>query len=840
MKMKHSEDVVEGIEFDGDLSIASKDIAKIINIVARDYKHDSTPIREAIINGLEATEGIEGGRVTFDMSTQVRHEQSPFSSSDGDVSSATITVSDNGTGMSREEVEQYFLNVGWSSKDNDEHATGGFGIGTRAVMALTDVAVWITTRDGETTTFYLARNKGAFSHKMETVTTGKPNGTTLSFNVSGDRFKNIESTIVDDYLGFADPERVTYTINGIEQGSVGKYINNASRIGENVMYSDTPLSMTVSKRVVLVYNGAPYDVTDTFRSANRVLFNDISGVVCNGYKESLRVDAEHYGNKKTGHNHTIYNGTLVVYADGGNNSFDPLANREGIRATEEAYSGIMSIVKQGIKAAAKKLAYRLTNPATPQEWIESYAQAIALPCIRGAQSIRVIEADYKGKALFRESRYDSERKNWDVLGSSDITVRSLISGGATVFPIWENYRKNESVEGYTDPTRFGGVIGAFALEGVQASLEAAKQMETLEEFAGFSTKYMLTGLETVPDGMLPRMVETNTVSEIVKYLFGDSAANCVNYVSNPEKYREVLLANHRRATDKKTKAKKKRNEKTARETLAGSVIAEPENHTLAVYANDEIFGSMTNKMFDVTKLVSEIGAKRVIVTQGWWCPLPGMKTNSFRYGQAVTDKKIAQALANRKTVVVATLSEDRQIKMVNTLKKKLPKLDMLSVVTPSQNKDSLHSLLAGVVAEDMGLDMVDAHVIHDFLRLDVNVEHFSTFYKTFAAGYNGKALQQYDSLLSHLSYDGGFQGDGFAPFSSLFSNLALTLKREAHNGVDRGLVGVVNGPLVAGAYAAAKVLCNQQDTRKNDKEVVKATLEYGNVINALKAGKAAA
>lgn len=838
MKMKHSEDVVEGIEFDGDLSIASKDIAKIINIVARDYKHDSTPIREAIINGLEATEGIEGGRVTFDMSTQVRHEQSPFSSSDGDVSSATITISDNGTGMSREEVEQYFLNVGWSSKDNDEHATGGFGIGTRAVMALTDVAVWITTRDGETTTFYLARNKGAFSHKMETVTTDKPNGTTLSFNVSGDRFKNIESTIVDDYLGFADPKRVTYTLDGTKQETVGKYITRASRIGENVMHSNL-FGPQRGSQVVLVYNGAPYNVTDTFQSSHHYLFSDISEVVSREYKNALHVYGVHYTNKKTGHSHTFRSGTLVVYAEGGNNSFDPLANREGIRATEEAYSGIMSIVEQDVKAAAKELAYQLKNPSTPQDWIESYAQAIALPCISSARSIHVIEADYKGKALFRESRYNSERGNWDVLGSSDITVQSLISGGATVFPIWENYRKNESVEGYTDPTRFGGVIGAFALEGVQASLEAAKQMKNLEEFAGFSTKYMLTGLETVPNGMLPREVENNTVGDIVKYLFGDSGADGVNYINEPEKYRETLLADHRRATSKKTKSKKKRNEKGARETLAGSVIAEPENHTLVVYADDEIFGSMTNKMIDVTKLVSEIGAKRVVVTQGWWCPLPRMKTNSFRYGQAVTDKKIAQALASQKTVVVATLSEKRQIKMANTLKKKFPKLDISSVVTPSCTVDNLHSLLAGVVADDMGLDLVDAHVVHDFLRLNVNTEHFSTFYETFAAGYNEKALQQYDSLLSHLSYDGGFQGDGFVSFSSLFSSLANTLEGVS-NGVDRGLADAVNGPLVAGAYAAAKALCTQQGTGRDDKETVKATLEYGNMINALKAGKAAA
>lgn len=841
MKMKHSEDIVEGIEFDGDLSIASKDIAKIINIVARDYKHDSTPIREAIINGLEATEGIEGGRVTFDMSTQVRHEQSPFSSSDGDVSSATITVSDNGTGMSREEVEQYFLNVGWSSKDNDEHATGGFGIGTRAVMALTDVAVWITTRDGETTTFYLARNKGAFSHKMETVTTGKPNGTTLSFNVSGDRFKNIESTIVDDYLGFADPKRVTYTIDGIEQDTVGKYITNVSRIGENIVYSTLsgPRQGRAYGRVVLVYNGAPYDVTDTFHSTDHYLFSDVKRIVTKGYKKALGIDAR-YSNSKTGYDDMFSGGTFVVYADGGNNAFDPLANREGIRATKEAYSGIASIVEKDVKAGAEKLAYRLKNPATPQEWVESYAQAIALPCVSDTSVIRVLEADYKGEAMLRRGRYGVSKQTWNVLGNGDITVQALVSGSATVFPRWDNSRKKEHVEGYADPERFGGVIGAFALEGVQASLEAAKQMKTLEEFANFSTEYMLTGLETVPDGMLPREIKSNTVSEIVKYLFGDSAANAVNYIDDPNKYRETLLDIHRRATSKKTKAKaKKSSEKTARETLAGSKIADPGNHTLAVYADDEIFGSMTNRMFDVTKLVSEIGAERVIVTQGWFYP-DNMKANSssFRYGQAVTDEKLAQALASQKTVVISTASDERRVKMVNTLKKKFPELDTLSVAMSLSNSDHLHSLLAGIVAEDMGLDLVDTSVIHDFLRYNVDVEHFSKFYETFAADYSEKALQQYESLLSHLSYDGGFVGDGFDLFVALLSALMNTLNGVA-SGADQGLADAVNGPIFAGAYAAAKVLCRQQDDQ-SPKEIVGATLEYGNMINALKSGRAAA
>ena len=55
--MRVNETTVEGFDFDGNLAIADKDVSKIIDIVARDYKHDSTPIREAIINGIEAIEG---------------------------------------------------------------------------------------------------------------------------------------------------------------------------------------------------------------------------------------------------------------------------------------------------------------------------------------------------------------------------------------------------------------------------------------------------------------------------------------------------------------------------------------------------------------------------------------------------------------------------------------------------------------------------------------------------------------------------------------------------------------------------------------------------------------
>ena len=261
--MRVSETTVEGFEFDGNLAIADKDVSKIIDIVARDYKHDSTPIREAIINGIEAVEGVEDGLVTFEMTPHMGADQdgSPFMTTDGRrVTSATITISDNGTGMTPDEVEMYFTHVGWSSKDKDANATGGFGIGTRGVTALTDLAVWSTTKDGETTTFFLGRNDGKLSHKMDSVFTDKPNGTTLTFNVSGDRYENIRKGIVEDYLGFADPATVRYILDGKESDEVGKYIEDSGRITDNLSIFGKG-SGSQESRVTLIYNNAPYDIT---------------------------------------------------------------------------------------------------------------------------------------------------------------------------------------------------------------------------------------------------------------------------------------------------------------------------------------------------------------------------------------------------------------------------------------------------------------------------------------------------------------------------------------------------------------------------------------------------
>ena len=172
------------------ISIREEDMSKIATLLVQKYSKPTTPIREVVINAMETLGDVvaAGGEfrpVEVDFSSYDDRDEddiSPFLIEGEDVGApvGNITVTDYGEGMSRVFVDEVFMSLGRSPKDEDENAIGGFGIGSKSILSITDFAIWVTVKDGEQTTIVMSSDGDGFNSNIETVPTDAPNGTKVT------------------------------------------------------------------------------------------------------------------------------------------------------------------------------------------------------------------------------------------------------------------------------------------------------------------------------------------------------------------------------------------------------------------------------------------------------------------------------------------------------------------------------------------------------------------------------------------------------------------------------------------------------------------------------------
>ena len=137
--------------------------AKVAAMLVNNYTSYVTPVREVIINGLEAVEGQEDGHVKVEFDAQLKKATSVFSNYDingeGDY---IIHITDNGCGMSHDFAKNKFVHLTASSKDDSDDSIGGFGIGAKAVASISHHTVFRTVQDGIATVIVFGMSdKGA-------------------------------------------------------------------------------------------------------------------------------------------------------------------------------------------------------------------------------------------------------------------------------------------------------------------------------------------------------------------------------------------------------------------------------------------------------------------------------------------------------------------------------------------------------------------------------------------------------------------------------------------------------------------------------------------------------
>lgn len=212
------------------MTVDPEKAAKVAAMLVNNYTSYVTPVREVIVNGLEAVEGMKDGLVTVEFDSTHENMESIFSNraDDGDVS-YIINITDNGRGMSHDFAKNKFVHLTASSKDDSDNTIGGFGIGAKAVSSISHHTVFRTVQDGIATVIVFGMSdKGATTSVSEPMEVAEPNGTSVAIHVESDVFYSIMDNIEEQFLNYLDPNtplRVTHDVKVFPIGSKSRDIS---------------------------------------------------------------------------------------------------------------------------------------------------------------------------------------------------------------------------------------------------------------------------------------------------------------------------------------------------------------------------------------------------------------------------------------------------------------------------------------------------------------------------------------------------------------------------------------------------------------------------------------
>lgn len=169
--------------------------------------------------------------------------------------SRMFVVSDDGVGLSEEEVFRIYGGYGVSTKRESNDFTGQLGLGCKSALAYTSMFSLVSVKDGVKTTYSIHKDEKGIPSitRLSSVNTDSGNGVTVSIPVEGNDIYRF-SRSASEFFGFWDvkPEGVS-TVNHIE---------NALNICDGVY-------LVRGSYTTVVMGGVPYRVA--WESANNTL-----------------------------------------------------------------------------------------------------------------------------------------------------------------------------------------------------------------------------------------------------------------------------------------------------------------------------------------------------------------------------------------------------------------------------------------------------------------------------------------------------------------------------------------------------------------------------------------
>lgn len=329
------------------LTSREEDQQKISMMMIDTYSSPVTPIREIVVNGLEVKQN-EPVKIMFE-SNQTVEKNNIFNNSKV-VKSGNITIIDDGPGMSRDFVENFLFRMGASTKDGDENATGGFGIGAKSVFSITNSVTWRTTHEGVTTVAVVSRNGDSFDAIYESFETDEENGTTVIIPVNGEKYTNILDNIHGEYFDFVSPDDLVMTVDGVEK-TIGKYHVSDMEDGEVRLidrYNDDQNTV-----IILSNSEVPYFYTLS-KNPDDISLNAILSHAAQ-YDHNFSMDYRSISTDKT-----------IVLRTGVAGHVIP--NRESLKRSEELSEKIANAITSYYKKEVDEYKKMIDDAKTLSEW----------------------------------------------------------------------------------------------------------------------------------------------------------------------------------------------------------------------------------------------------------------------------------------------------------------------------------------------------------------------------------------------------------------------------------------------------------------------------------------
>lgn len=228
------------------MQVDVKSASKVSSLLINNYSSVVTPIREAIVNGLEAIEGIDDGFVHVTLKSEVMANSNKiFGTSDSD-GSYSIIIEDNGIGMSHDFVTNRYLKLTNSTKDDDINAIGGFGIGAKAIMSISTHTVIRTVKDGEATVVVLGIDSNGVTQEVSPpIAVDEPNGTRVTAAVSYPTYDTIKQNLGKEFLSYLDEDTPVMVFESNDMGTSVINYDNVMGAKNNIKSVTTPSGVVV-------------------------------------------------------------------------------------------------------------------------------------------------------------------------------------------------------------------------------------------------------------------------------------------------------------------------------------------------------------------------------------------------------------------------------------------------------------------------------------------------------------------------------------------------------------------------------------------------------------------
>lgn len=229
------------------MQVDVKSASKVTSLLINNYASVVTPVREAIVNGLEAIEGTQDGVVTVTLKSELMTDSDKIFGSNSSDNSYSVIIEDNGIGMSHDFVVNRYLKLTNSTKDDDVNAIGGFGIGAKAIMSISNHTVIRTVKDGEATVVVLGIDShGVTQEVSQPIAVDEPNGTRVSASISYPTYKTIKENLGKEFLNYLDEDSPVVVVEGNDMGtSVIDY--------DNVMESRNNIKTVTTSSGIVVH-----------------------------------------------------------------------------------------------------------------------------------------------------------------------------------------------------------------------------------------------------------------------------------------------------------------------------------------------------------------------------------------------------------------------------------------------------------------------------------------------------------------------------------------------------------------------------------------------------------